>query len=157
MENGTSQSGEPKPDKRTEPGILLCYFIKTPFEPAISDTSSKYNAFHYHFYMLAGAKGYCSGRRLLCDKTEVLWGKRNKRNVLYTSIFNSHKRHIIFPCRQGVQQVFPSLVSGPSPTKSGYLVSDPSSPIRDDPATLTCHSSPWALSHRTETCDSEGH
>ena len=90
-------------------------------------------------------------------------GKIKQRNVLYTSNFSLHKRHIVFPRRQGVQQVLPSLVSGPSPTKSGYLVSDPSSPIRDCRSRHTHLSQqsvcslPRELSHRTETCDSEGH
>lgn len=77
----------------------------------------------------------------------------DRRNILYTSIFNSRKRHITFRCRQRAQQVLPSLVSGPSPTKSGYMVNDPCSPTRDGPATLTCHGSHCASpreSHHAE-------
>jgi hypothetical protein len=78
VENGTSQSGDPVPDKRIEPGIPQCYFIENSFRTRYPTCYQNTACHHYHFYMLAGAKGYGSGRRLLCDKTEVLWGEKIK-------------------------------------------------------------------------------
>jgi hypothetical protein len=71
-------------------------------------------------------------------------GRKYKRNTLYISIFNSHKWHIIFPRRQGAQQVPPLLVPGPSPTKSGHFVT---SSLCDGPAKVTCRGSQSAA-HR---------
>jgi hypothetical protein len=75
-------------------------------------------------------------------------GGGNKRNALF-SLFNSHKWHVIFPHRQRAQQVTPSLVPSPSPTKYGHciLLAILTASVCDGPAKLTCHGSQSAA-HR---------
>jgi len=78
VENGTSKTGEPVSDKRIEPGIPQCYFIENTVRTRYLTCHQNTACLHYHFDMLAGSKGYGSGRSTLCDKTAVLWGGKHK-------------------------------------------------------------------------------